>query len=143
MKIKKMYQGTAPENKILNTQSNSQTDVYSCDYVNKLNTYSTDEHIIGTWITGKPVYRKVIDIDSITFSAGENNIEHGISNMEAVVRMDLMLRYTNENWYHNWDYYRNITVSYSLITINIASDHAGTTDFNDGHIILEYTKTTD
>ena len=142
MKIKKMYQGTAPENKILNTQSNSQTDVYSCDYVNKLNTYSTDEHIIGTWITGKPVYRKVIDIDYITLNEGVNTIEHGISNMEAVVRMDFMLRYTNENWYYNWDMYRNITIGYSVITVNISSD-AGTTHFNDGHIILEYTKTTD
>lgn len=35
MKIKKMYQGAVPENKILNTYSDSQTDVYSCDYVNK------------------------------------------------------------------------------------------------------------
>ena len=35
MKIKKMYQGTVPENKILNTYSDSQTDVYSCDAINK------------------------------------------------------------------------------------------------------------
>lgn len=36
MKIKKMYQGTVPENKILNTKSDSQTDVYSCDYINNM-----------------------------------------------------------------------------------------------------------
>ena len=35
MRIKKMYQGTVPENKILNTYSDSQTDVYSSDYINK------------------------------------------------------------------------------------------------------------
>ena len=34
MKIKKMYQGTIPENKIMNTKSDSKTDVYSCDYLN-------------------------------------------------------------------------------------------------------------
>lgn len=34
MKIKKMYQGTVPENKILDTYSNSATDTYSCNYVN-------------------------------------------------------------------------------------------------------------
>lgn len=61
MKIKKMYQGTAPENKILNTHSNSQTDVYSCDYINKLNNYSTEEQIIGTWTDGKSVYKKTIE----------------------------------------------------------------------------------
>lgn len=35
MKIKKIYQGELPENKILNAQSTSQTDTYSCDYINK------------------------------------------------------------------------------------------------------------
>lgn len=34
MKIKKTFQGSAPENKILNTKSSSQTDTYSCDYIN-------------------------------------------------------------------------------------------------------------
>lgn len=33
MKIKKMYQGQAPDNKILNTKSNSQTDTYSCSFL--------------------------------------------------------------------------------------------------------------
>lgn len=36
MKIKKMYQGSIPENKIVSTYSNSQTDVYSCEYVNNI-----------------------------------------------------------------------------------------------------------
>lgn len=40
MKIKKIYQGTVPENKILNTHTDSQTDVYSCDYINdNIHTY--------------------------------------------------------------------------------------------------------
>lgn len=34
MRIKKTFQGSLPENKILNTQSDSQTDTYSCDYLN-------------------------------------------------------------------------------------------------------------
>ena len=34
MRIKKMYQGTVPENKILDTYSTSATDTYSCNYVN-------------------------------------------------------------------------------------------------------------
>lgn len=36
MRIKKMYQGGLPENKILNIQSESSTDTYSCDYINNL-----------------------------------------------------------------------------------------------------------
>ena len=34
MRIRKTFQGELPENKIVNIQSNSQTDTYSCDYVN-------------------------------------------------------------------------------------------------------------
>lgn len=34
MKIRKAFQGTVPENKILDTYSQSQTDTYSCNYVN-------------------------------------------------------------------------------------------------------------
>lgn len=35
MKIKKMYQGVIPANKIMNTRSESNSDTYSCDYLNK------------------------------------------------------------------------------------------------------------
>ena len=36
MKIKKIYQGSIPANKILNARSTSQTDTYSCEYLNDL-----------------------------------------------------------------------------------------------------------
>ena len=36
MRIKKTFQGEIPENKIVNMQSDSQTDTYSCDYANLL-----------------------------------------------------------------------------------------------------------
>lgn len=36
MKIRKAYQGTVPQNKILDTYSTSQTDTYSCNLVNNL-----------------------------------------------------------------------------------------------------------
>lgn len=36
MRIRKAFQGTVPENKILDTYSTSQTDTYSCNYVNDI-----------------------------------------------------------------------------------------------------------
>jgi glycerophosphoryl diester phosphodiesterase len=36
MKIQKKFQGTVPENKILNTHSDSETDTYSCNKINEL-----------------------------------------------------------------------------------------------------------
>ena len=34
MRIKKTFQGNLPENTVVNTQSDSQTNAYSCEYVN-------------------------------------------------------------------------------------------------------------
>lgn len=36
MKIKKTFQGIIPENKILNSESTSETDTYSCNYINTI-----------------------------------------------------------------------------------------------------------
>lgn len=62
MQIRKAFQGTIPENKILDTYSTSRSDTYCCDYMNKFIDYSTTEKVIGKWIDGKPLYQK-------TFSA--------------------------------------------------------------------------
>ena len=36
MRIKKIYQGALPENKIVNNMANSDLDTYSCNYINQL-----------------------------------------------------------------------------------------------------------
>ena len=48
--IRKTFQGVMPENKILNSESNSQTDTYSCDYINnmKVDAENIDELPVGT-----------------------------------------------------------------------------------------------
>lgn len=55
MKIKKVYQGSVPENKILNTHSNSQTDTYSCDYINN-EIIAGQEKPINEYVDNKQVY---------------------------------------------------------------------------------------
>lgn len=50
MRIRKTYQGEIPENKIVNSYSESQTDTYSCDYLNNLAgtiLYKNDEGATG------------------------------------------------------------------------------------------------
>ena len=37
MKIRKIYQGSVPENKVVSTYTESESNVYSCDYMNNLN----------------------------------------------------------------------------------------------------------
>ena len=60
--IKKIAPVTPANGNIENSYGTSQTDTYSQEYINNLNTYSTDEIRIGTWIDGKPLYRKVFSM---------------------------------------------------------------------------------
>ena len=39
-------------------------DLYSVAQTRTENNYSTEEQVIGTWIDGKPLYRKVININA-------------------------------------------------------------------------------
>lgn len=45
----------------VNEYTESSSQAYACDYVNDLQTYSTTEQRVGTWIDGKPIYRMVIE----------------------------------------------------------------------------------
>ena len=62
MRIKKVSQTTSTNATIVDGYSESTQDGYSCNYVNNLETYSTNETRTGTWIDGKPVYRKVYQL---------------------------------------------------------------------------------
>lgn len=57
--IIKAFQSAGVVAQVSNTKSDSTTDTYSCDYINGINKYSTEEKVIGEWIDGKPLYRKV------------------------------------------------------------------------------------
>ena len=57
--IIKVLDAPAIQAQVVNGYSTSSRDSYSCNYVNNINTYSNDEIRIGTWIDGKPIYRKV------------------------------------------------------------------------------------
>ncbi len=63
-KIRKKATSIGVTAKSLNEYSNSTENVYSCDYVNKLHSYSTEEHIVGICKkedgTEVPLYQKMI-----------------------------------------------------------------------------------
>lgn len=150
MKIKKIYQGTAPENKILNTQSDSQTDVYSCNYINKLNTYSTEETVIGTWIDGKTLYKKTITTNQFISGGTTTSIEHGIQNVEKIwidTSDSFMFDGSNSypfpvNQYGSYNNFDRLGVKVNQSTIDFLS--AGGWDENWEKVItVKYTKKTD
>lgn len=109
--------------------------------------YSTEEQQVGTWITGKPLYRKVMPIQSLP-----NNTTavyaHGISNIGVVSRFTLC-------WYDTNDARFIMSpridaggprCTASMNSTNVIIEATGTnwsTRTRDVFFIMEYTKTTD
>lgn len=67
-----------------NTPINAENLNHNFNELNKSNTYSTEEKVVGTWIDGKPLYRKTISFND-TFSASYPiEKEHNISNVSTI-----------------------------------------------------------
>lgn len=100
--------------------------------------YSTGEAVIGTWINGKPLYRKVFTYNINTANV-QNTITHNISNLGWVSRCDVAM-------YNEYDFY----ITGSSLTGSFETSLDGTSIYlksliytGDCTIIIEYTKTTD
>lgn len=140
MRIKKTFQTTVPTGKVLNNYTESNVDTYSCDYINGLETYSTDETRVGTWIDGKPIYRKVINFGKLP-NNNVKNVNHNIENMETIIDLHGVFK---DSTYQikipsGGDYNSAIRATNTQIGISTPQN---LTAFS-GYIILEYTKTTD
>lgn len=147
MKIKKMFQGSIPENKILNIYSDSQTDVYSCDYVNKTNTYLTEEQRIGTWIDKKPLYRRIAIVNISSSSSGSQILSFSGWNVETII-LDYGKSYhklTNNNTLNIDFFYSTSDWSRTYTNSNGVYFNYGSSLTAKGTMVLflEYTKTTD
>lgn len=136
------------EDSMKSEQTTSDTDTYSCNYINQNNTYSTSETLTGKiWIDGKPIYRKCITLSNVNIGYVEQN--HGISNVDNLISMVGTLEYNDKIQYIP-----------NVVCDNIAGYGAGFVDFkksgtfhtlfgtlisttNTVHVIFEYTKTTD
>lgn len=106
------------------------------------NTYSETETVIGTWIDGKPLYRKVIT------STLTSTITHGIANINEIVNLKAVSYNPNSGKYFvvpsvrpsNSNYEVGLFADASTISLEYRSELPTTMTFK---IIMEYTKTTD
>ena len=108
------------------------------NYVDEKNTYSTSEKVVGTWIDGKPIYRKIVDIGSLT-NGTQKVVNHNI-NIETPIRCSGIC--------YNPSASMIFTLPMETITIWLdvnqivaypKTDRTNTT----AKAIIEYTKTTD
>ena len=67
--VEYLFENSEAGIEIKNEYSNLQNSVYSCNYANSINTYSTDEIRVGTWMN-KPLYRKIYILSAV---AGNNS----------------------------------------------------------------------
>lgn len=128
------------DGKILDAYSTSSTSTYSCDYINNhsgsVDTYSTTETLTNkVWIDSKPIYRKVINIGSRTYSAGNNDIAHNISNIETITEIIFEIK-KDDMWWERWDNIYNISVS----STNFRTYFNSSAQVQDSFVIIEYTK---
>ena len=107
-----------------------------------LNSYSTKEQKIGTWL-GKPLYRKVVDVGALPNNAVKH-VPHNITNLGSVIRiygwafgvdLHIPLPFTST--------YAPYSVMCNVLDTNIQMEAGYDRSNMSGYIILEYTKTTD
>ena len=96
-----------------------------------LNVYSTDETIIGRWIDGKPIYRKV-------FQNPTNGTDVSSLKIETPIKMEACIYIANDNAYIIKSGPEPGETRFCFIQNNMLHVTEGSL-----YVVLEYTKTTD
>lgn len=114
------------------------------------NTYSTNELIIGTWIDGKPIYRKVVDFGALPGNT-QKGVNHGVQNIDIIINMYGFARRILSSGTPTYTWLPiqcnrprspadGIGAWVEDSTIQIATGNASRTAFTETYVILEYTK---
>ena len=129
-------------------QTTTDEETYSCNYINNLVDYSTNETRVGTWKDGKPLYRKVIEINNL--NASPYDIDISSLNAEWLEIENSQFEYVLNNILYSWvgSVYNNTDDNIRIFrrgeVVRIvygSSQSAGTN--KKVTLIIKYTKTTD
>lgn len=109
------------------------------------NIYSLEETVCGTWINGKPLYRKVINLGPGGAAGTYSRHNLGITHINEIVRLDWRAQgiFGTEIWQGaNGDEISFWVESLVNKTVDMHS-HVDMTGYPNIVLIIEYTKTTD
>ena len=111
---------------------------YNIGNVKSGNNYSTNEQVVGTWINGKPLYRKVVVIDNPS-----NGMTFSIANIDEPINVSwTQVHPTGVYFSYNHDGTSCSTIFFKPTSKNFEITLQGA--FNGKIVaIIEYTKTTD
>lgn len=111
--------------------------------------YSTSETVIGKWIDGRPIYRKVIT-GTTPSNASSVTLQHGISNFYAIINVKGYL-FENPSTTYSQPIMRVVADAISMFGIGVGDFTPTTFLFGWGtttnyrnkpyYIVLEYIKT--
>lgn len=116
--------------------------------------YSTSEKVIGKWVDGRNLYRKVITITSINTNANVTDVSISLPNLNEIVNIGGSVKTSSGQYKPVTTYYTDSTglvqkygfciyaISSSLMTLSYGDWWKGGI-FNGCKVIIEYTKTTD
>lgn len=115
-------------------------------YTNPMNDYSIGEKVVGTWVDGKPIYQKTIDLGNLP-NATTAHVNTEISNAKRLINYFATATDANGGqiafprlWIGGTgDMYIGFGANLSTINIATTSDRSGMT----GYCTVQYTKTTD
>lgn len=137
--IIKAFQSSGVVAEVSNTKSDSTTDTYSCDYINKLNVYSTTETKIGMWL-GKTLYRKVVEFTISETINTFNYVEHDIQNIDECV--EHKMKFINSGIQYEACNDIILETRFDATYFSYYNNNQYITN-SSAYVILEYTKTTD
>lgn len=112
-------------------------------------TYSTDEVVIGKWIDGRNLYRKVFNIGQLTGSGGNTSKPHGIANFDRAIHLYGSARNTSlESRFTVGLPYPAVTSTQMNISLqanntNIQIYHPSDVGNYSAVVVMEYIKTAD
>jgi hypothetical protein len=107
--------------------------------------YSTIEMKVGTWINGKPIYKKTVDTGGLP-NATSKNVAHNISNIEWVVNSEGQA-YSGTTWVSlnrkgAYDDASSVRLAVTHTQIGIAT-LGDMSQYTQSYVTILYTKTTD
>lgn len=114
--------------------------------LDKRTEYSTTEEIIGKWINGKNIYRKVVIISSLPSSPSNEGYDHNIDDIEFVTSITGILTSSSDHYFPvpsirpvYPDYSIGLWADKKQIFVEVSNDRSTAKLY----AIIEYTKTTD
>ena len=122
----------------LNTTDKSSL-VNAINEINNKGIYSTTETKIGTWIDGKDIYRKVINLGAFKLINGVKNVTIPNTPIETLIKGDWIFK-LSDKWYFEYTTPDNIQYI-NATTISVGGTESFTCQ--QFYIILEYTKPTE